>query len=136
MDTSWYTSGAKKASEVLLFQMKEQLTDEDMDIIFNSIEGLVLWLWITNVHKESSDLDKQVLKPLYDNFVIVYDVEKTKRILQMAVLTARGMFEQIVMFNNQDVNGQDWIVRSEKMSECPIYRKTLCELIKQLRCIS
>ena len=136
MDTSWYTSGAKKASEVLLFQMKEQLTDEDMDIIFNSIEGLVLWLWITNVHKESSDLDKQVLKPLYDNFVIVYDVEKTKRILQMAVLKARGMFEQIVMFNNQDVDGQDWIARSEKMSECPLYRKTLCELIKQLRCIS
>lgn len=82
MDNRWHEDGAKKASAALLFQIKEHLADEEMISIFSCIEGLVLWLWMTNIHKESSDLDKQVLKPLHDNFAIVYDEEKVTRILQ------------------------------------------------------
>ena len=136
MDNRWYEDGAKKASAALLFQIKEHLADEEMISIFSCIEGLVLWLWMTNIHKESSDLDKQVLKPLHDNFAIVYDEEKVTRILQMAVITAQGMFEQIILFNKDDTDGQDWITAAQKMPECPIYRKTLCELIKLLRSVA
>ena len=135
MNDSWYESGAKKAVTALLFQTKEHLTDEEMVSIFNCIKALILWLWITNIHKQSSDLDKQVLKPLYDNFAMAYDEEKAKRILQMAVITAQGMFEQIILFNKDDTDGQDWITASQRMLECSIYRKTLCAMIKQLRSI-
>ena len=133
MNDSWYENGAKKASQVLLFQMKERLSDEEMKPVFSCISALTIWLWASKILKKETELDRQVLKALHDNFVETYDEDKAKRAMQMAVLAAQGMFEQVVMFNKSDADGQDWVARTDSMEDCPLYRKTLCELIKHLR---